>query len=89
MEDSAYVTWAPDTGILAFFTNGVLPKTLIQDKLQQKECRSMSEFYRKVNKFLKLKNSKEALHKAQGMATNKKNGPGETLDGNKGKEKRK
>ena len=49
----------------------------------------MSEFYIKENKFLKLENSYEALHKAQGMSTNKKNDPREALDGNKGKGKRK
>ena len=47
----------------------------------------MSEFYKKANKFLKLENSKEALHKAQRMLTNKKNDPREALDGNKAEEK--
>ena len=37
---------------------------LFWDKLQQKECRIVSEFYKKANKFLKLENSKEVLHKA-------------------------
>ena len=49
----------------------------------------MSEFYRKANKFLKLEISKEALHKAEGMKTNKKKDPGEAPDGNKGKKKKK
>ena len=77
-----------DVGALAHLINRVLPEIPFWDKLQQKECRSVSEFYRKTNKFLKLENSKEALHKAQGMSTNKKNDPGEALDGNKSKEKR-
>ena len=42
-----------------------------------------------ANKVLKLENSKETLHKAQRMLTNKKKDLGEVLDGNKGKEKRK
>ena len=50
---------------------------------------SVSEFYRKKNKFLKLENSKEALHKAEGMITRKQNDQGEVPDGNKSKEKRK
>ena len=49
----------------------------------------MFEFYRKVNKFLKLENYKEALHKAHGTSTNKKNDPGEVANSNKGKDKRK
>ena len=49
----------------------------------------MSQFYRKANKFLKLENSKEALHKAHGTSTSKKNDPGEATESNKGKEKRK
>ena len=49
----------------------------------------MNEFYKKVNKFLKLENSKEALHKVEGMITSKKNDQGEVLDGNKSKGKRK
>ena len=49
----------------------------------------MNEFYRKANKFLKLENSKKALHKTKGMTTNKKNDPRKVLDGKKGKEKRK
>ena len=49
----------------------------------------MSKFYRKMNKFLKLENSKEALHKAQRMSTSKKNNPGEATENNKGKDKRK
>ena len=49
----------------------------------------MSKFYRKENKFLKLENSKEALYKAQGMSTGKKNDLGEATENTKGKEKRK
>ena len=38
---------------------------------------------------MKLENSKEALHKAQGTPTRKKNDPREATENNKGKEKRK
>ena len=58
------VRWAPNAGVLAHLTNGVLPKTPLWDELQQKECKSISEFYKKANKLLKLENSKEDLHKA-------------------------
>ena len=54
------VRWAPDAGVLAHLTNGVLPKTPFWDELQQKECKSVNEFYKKASKFLKLENSKEA-----------------------------
>ena len=58
------VRWAPDAGVLAHLTNRVLPETPFWDELQQKECRSMSEFCKKTKKFLKLENLKKALHKA-------------------------
>ena len=78
----------PDTSILAHINNGVLLETPLWDKLQQKECRSVSEFCRKANKFLKLENSKEALYKALGTSTSKKNDQREVSESNKGKEKR-
>ena len=68
----AMVRWAPDASFLVHLTNGVLPETPFWDELQQKECRSVSEFYKKVSKFLKLKNSKEALYKALEATTSKK-----------------
>ena len=85
----AFVMWSPDRGILAHLTNRVLPEILLWDKLQQKECRSVNEFYRKASKFLKLEDSKEALHKAEKASANKKNDLGETPDGSKNKDKRK
>ena len=45
----------------------------------------MSEFYKKASKFLKLENSKEALHKAQEVATSKKNDQAEKVELEKGK----
>ena len=67
----------------------MLPETPFWDELKQKECKSVNEFYRKANKFLKLENSKEALHKAQGTSTSKKNDLGEMPENYKCKEKRK
>ena len=64
MVESAYVKWMLDAGVLSHLTNRVLLETPFWDELQQKECRSVSKFYVKENKFLKLENSKEALHKA-------------------------
>ena len=51
---SNFVTWSPDAGILAHLTNRVLPETLFWDELQQKECQSVEEFYKKACKYLKL-----------------------------------
>ena len=48
----------------------------------------MEEFYRKAHKYLKLEDSTEALCKAEGAATNKKNNPGTVPDGSKGQDKR-
>ena len=70
---SNFVTWSPNAGVFAHLTNVVLLETSFWDKLQQKECRSVSEFYKKTNKFLKLEDSKEALYKAEGAAAGKKN----------------
>ena len=86
-ETSSFVMWSPDDGILAHLTNGVLPKTLFWDEIPQKKYRSVSEFYRKASKFLKLEDSKKALHKAEGAVASQKNDLGEVLD-NKSKDKR-
>ena len=48
----------------------------------------MDEFYGKACKYLKLKDSKEALRKAKGVAANKKNDPRTMSDSNKGQDKR-
>ena len=68
-------------------TNRVLLETPFWDELQQKECRSVNEFYKKASMFLKLENSKEALHRAQEATTSKKNDQGEKLEQKKGSEK--
>ena len=80
--------WAPNAGILAHLTNGVLLETPLWDELQQKECGSIGEFYRKAKNFLKLENYKGALHKSQEVSTSKKNDQGEASKSNKCKEKR-
>ena len=64
-EMSNFVTWSPDDGILAHLTNGVLLETPFLDELQQKEYKSIDELYRKAHKYLKLKDSKEALCKTE------------------------
>ena len=48
----------------------------------------MEEFYRKVHKYLKFEDSKEALPKAEEVAANKKNNPRIVSDNNKGQDKR-
>ena len=45
-----FVTWSPDTKVLAHLINGVLPETLLWGELQQKKCRSVNEFYKKAKK---------------------------------------
>ena len=47
---------------------------------------SVNEFYRKASKFQKLEDSKEALRKAEGVASSKKNDLCEVPD-NKSKDK--
>ena len=58
----------------------MLLETPFWDKHQQKECTSVSEFYKKASKFLKLENSKEALYEAQEATTSKKNDEGENAE---------
>ena len=48
----------------------------------------MEEFYRKACKYLKLEDSKEALRKAEGATTNKKNNLGTMPDSSKEQDKR-
>ena len=84
---SNFVTWWSDARILAHLTNGVLPEAPFWDELQQKECRSVDEFYRKVCKNLKLEDSKEAMRKIEGMTTSKKNDIRARVDRQKGQEK--
>ena len=62
--EQARVRWALDVCVFGHLTNGVLLETPFWDKHQQKECTSVSEFYKKASKFLKLENSKEALYEA-------------------------
>ena len=81
--DLSKVRWAPDFGVLAHLTNGILLETPLLDELQQKEYKSMSEFYHKASKYLKLERSKEALKKFKESATSKK-----TSQGKKNKEKK-
>ena len=40
----------------------------------------LDEFYKKARKYLKLEDSKEALHKTEGPITGKKNDPGTGVD---------
>ena len=68
--------------------DGVLPKTLFWDELQQKECRSVDEFYRKICQYLKLEDSKEAMCKIEGTTTSKKNDRWARVNGQKGQDKR-
>ena len=67
-EMSNFMTWSPDAGVSAHLTNEVLLETLFWDELQQKECRSVSEFYRKASKFLKLEDSKRSLAQGRGSS---------------------
>ena len=82
------VTWWPDARILAHLMNGVLSETLFWDELQQNECRSIDEFYRKTCKYLKLEDSTEALCKMEGVTTNKKNDLGVRVEGQKVQDKK-
>ena len=83
---SNFMTWSPNAGILAHLTNGVLPKTPFWDELQQKECRSIYEFYKQARKYLMLEDSKEALCKI-GMAIDKRNDPEAGVEDQKGQDK--
>ena len=49
----------------------------------------MNEFYKKASKFLKLENSKEALHKTREASTSKKGDQGEKGEKKKENEKKK
>ena len=74
------VRWALDAGVLVHLTNGVLLETPFWDTLHQKESNNESEFYKKASKFLKLKNSSEALHKTKEATADRKNDQGEKVE---------
>ena len=84
---SNFVAWSQDARILAHLTNDVLPEILFWDELQQKECWSLDEFYRKARKYLNLEDSKEALRKTE-VTTDKKNDPDARVEGQQGQDKK-
>ena len=42
---------------------GVRPKTKLWNDLQERDCRTLEEFYARAEKYLRVKNTEEALGK--------------------------
>lgn len=67
------VSYALDVGVLAHLTSGVLPKIRFWDDLQDKDCKTLPEFYRMAGKYLRIENIQEALDTAKDFSIGKKN----------------
>ena len=61
----ACVTYATNEGVLAYVTFGVLLESKLWEGLEEQDCKTLTEFYKKVGKHLQIKSSKEALYKSQ------------------------
>ena len=42
--------------------SGVRPETLFWDKLQKDECKTLEEFYRRIDKIMHVEIAREAVH---------------------------
>ena len=50
-----------ENGVLMAAISGVQPETPFWDKLQKDECKTLQEFYRRVDKIMRLENAKEVV----------------------------
>ena len=59
--------------------SGVRPNTPLWDKLQKDECKMLVEFYRRVDKIMCLKTTREAIHVGKSAPVEKNNDNGKKL----------
>ena len=60
----AHVTYALDEVVLAHIISDVLLESKLWEELQEQDYKMLVDFYRKMGKHLRIKSSKEALHKS-------------------------
>ena len=71
-DEAARVHSAPEGGVLFAAMGGVHPKIKLWNDLQERDCRTLEEFYARVEKYLRVENVEEALGKADSPTKNSK-----------------
>ena len=56
--------------------SGVRPDTPLWDKLQKDECKTLAEFYRRVDKIMRLETAREAIQTGKSAPVEKSNDNG-------------
>ena len=65
-----------ENGVMMVAISGVRPDTLFRDKLQKDECNMLTEFYRRANKIMHLKTTREAIQVGKSAPAEKNNDNG-------------
>ena len=71
-DEAARVHSAPEEGVLFAAMGGVRPKTKLWNDLQERDCRTLEEFYARAEKHLRVENAEEALGKPDSPINNSK-----------------
>ena len=71
-DKAARVHSVPEGGVLFYAMGGVRPKTKLWNDLQERDCRTLEEFYAKAEKYLCVENVEEALGKDDSPTKNSK-----------------
>ena len=71
-DEAARVHSAPKGRVLFASMGGGCPKTKLWKDLQERDCRTLEEFYATIEKYLRVGNAEEALGKADSPTKNSK-----------------
>ena len=71
-DEAARVHSAPEGEILFAAMGGVLLKTKLWNDLQERDCRTLEDFYARAEKYLCVENAKKALGKTDSPIKNRK-----------------
>ena len=71
-DEAARVHSAPEGGVLFAAMGGVCPNTKLWNDLQERDCRTLEEFYAIFEKYLCIENTNEALGKTNSPIKNPK-----------------
>ena len=71
-DEAAKVHSVPEDGVLFAAMGGVCPKTKLWNDLQERDCRTLEEFYARAEKYLRVENTEEALGKTDSPIKNPK-----------------
>ena len=65
-----------ENGVMMEAISGVRPDTPFWDKLEKDECKSLSEFYRRTNKIIRLETVRKATQVGKSTPSKKNNDNG-------------